>query len=273
MQRNISQNEIDELFKIPTDKFKIFEGKYPERYHKISILSEKVIDMKLNNVIPDKAKSIINTERKEHTQELINLNETEKTLLISGFYNITFPKFNKSKLCLTKEFVLNLRADAVVNTANEALLGGGGMDLLIHTYAGDSLKDETSQLPNVTNEKYYYDIKCLTGDSKITSGHNLPFKYIIHTVTPYLKKNNNTDKDNHIKCYQSILNYINGKEIRSIVIGPISTGYYGYPMLEAAILGLKTIIDFINKYESNIDIIYLWIYNQTQFKIFDYLLK
>ena len=271
----ISQDIINFLYIINTNRFKIYNGIYPKQFKNKSDLTPDVISMWQNKIIPDKAKSKNNRERKDHPIELIEKNELEINMLLNGKFNIPKKKinFDKSKLILTKEFVLNIKADAIVNTANEALMGGGGMDLLIHTYAGDSLKKETSELPNVIEGNYYYGVKCQTGDAKITSGHNLPFKYIIHVVTPYLKNNGDTDKENHIKSYQSVLNYIDGKNIRSLVIGPMSTGYYGYPMLEAAILGINTIIDFMNIHENNVDNIYLWIYNETQFNVFNYLLN
>ena len=90
-----------------------------------------------------------------------------------------------------------------------------------------------------TLENNYYDVKCYTGDTKITTGHNLPFKYIVHVVTPYLMDGNVTNKVKHMECYDAILNTIDGNNISSIIIGPISTGYYGYPMLEAAYLVCK----------------------------------
>lgn len=271
---SISQDEINLLYTIRTNNFEIYNDKYPINFENKSKLSDEVINMLNDKVIPDKAKSTNNRDRKDHPLELIERNEKETDMLLNKMFYLPKKdiKFDKSKIILTKEFVLNIKADGIVNTANEALMGGGGMDLLIHTYAGDSLKEETSSLPNVIEGNYYYGFKCMTGDAKITSGHNLPFKYIIHVVTPYLKNNGETDRENHIKSYESVLNYIDGKNIRSLVIGPISTGYYGYPMVEAAILGMNTIIDFMNMYENNVDNIYLWIYNETQYKIFRYLL-
>ncbi len=147
------------------------------------------------------------------------------------------------------------------------------MGRLIHTYAGESLKEETSALPNVIEGDYYYGIKCLTGDAKITSGHNLSSKYIIHVVTPYLDINGNTNKHQHINSYKSILKYVDGKHIRTLTIGPISTGYYGYPMLEATILGLLTIRKFLLQYgDEYVDCINLWMYNETQYKMYEYLI-
>jgi O-acetyl-ADP-ribose deacetylase (regulator of RNase III) len=271
---SISQTRINSLFNIPTE-FKIFSGKYPEKYSHISELNQETKEMIRNKIIPDKAKSKINRLRKDHPLELIELNEKEKDMLINNSFQLPKKKisFDKSKIILTKQFVLDIKADAIVNTANEALMGGGGMDLLIHKYAGESLKKETESLPNVMEGNYYYGVKCLTGDAKITSGHNLPFKYIVHVVTPYLLNDGTTDKINHIKSYQSVLNYIDGKNIRSMVIGPISTGYYGYPMVEATLLGINTIIDFMNIYTDNVDNIYLWVYNDIQYEIFEYILK
>lgn len=75
---------------------------------------------------------------------------------------------------MTNEFIFDLPVDAVVNFCNEAMIGGGGIDMLIHTYAGESLKDEVKNCIPSIDESYYIPLKCLTGDAKITSGHNLP---------------------------------------------------------------------------------------------------
>lgn len=209
--------------------------------------------------------------RKEHTPELIDLNEKETFLLINGFYKINYEKcgFNVE---LTNAFLPSINADAYVNTANEALQGGGGLDELIHKYAGESLKKETNELPNATEDDYYLKIKCLTGDSKITSGHNLKAKYVIHTVTPYLDEKGNTNKDMHISCHKTTLQYVDGDNIKSIVFGPLSTGYYGYPMLEATILAFKVISEFLKeKNNKKIKIIFC-VQNDIHYKIYKYLI-
>tara|TARA_B110000977_G_scaffold191616_1_gene264016 strand:+ start:3123 stop:4367 length:1245 start_codon:yes stop_codon:yes gene_type:complete len=245
---------------------------YPTFDGNISKLSENTIYNIKKKILPDKAKNINNRLRNDHDNNLIDRNEKEKILLESGYYNI--PNIGKGHLKkyieLTDKFVTDINADAVVNTANEALLGGGGMDMLIHQFAGESLNEEIKKLK--TLEKNYYDVKCYTGDIKITTGHNLPFKYIVHVVTPYLLNGCKTDKVKHIECYDSILNTINGKHISSLVIGPISTGYYGYPMLEAAILGLLRIRKWLLNNNNKNPKIKLWIYNKTQYNIFKYLI-
>jgi len=267
----MTQNVLDQVLEFNFGDFFDVNTNYPEKYNNIKELASNVQLDLYNYVIPDKAKTKINRFRKEHTTELIDLNEKECFLLCNGYYKINFRKANHN-VELTNDFLPNIDADAYVNTANEALQGGGGTDLLIHTYAGESLKEETSKLPNVIEGEYYYGVKCLTGDAKITSGHNLKAKYIIHTVTPYLDKNGNTNKKMHISCYKSILKYIDQDNIKSIVIGPLSTGYYGYPMLEATILGFKVISEFLKeKKDSNIKIIF-WIHNETQYKMYEYLI-
>ncbi len=271
----INSYELEKLFNYDIGTFIKYAGYYPQKFNPISKLSDDVIDMKNKKYIVDKAKNSNNRLRKDHPIELIEQNEKECKLLLNGFYKI--PKLERvdilNKVKLTNSFVLDLDDDAIVNTANEALMGGGGMDLLIHTYAGESLKLETSQLPNVIEGNYYYGVKCLTSDAKITYGHNLNSKYIIHVVTPYLDSNGKTDKQAHVNSYKSILKYIDGKNIRKITIGPISTGYYGYPMLEATILGLLTIRKYLEQNYSLVDKINLWIYNQTQYKIYEYLIS
>lgn len=266
-----TQHNLDELLEFNIGEFFDNNTNYPQKYNNIKELSPNVQQDLYNCVIPDKAKTKNNRLRKEHTKELIDLNEKECFLLCNDYYKINYTKANYN-VELTNDFLPNINADAYVNTANEALQGGGGTDLLIHTYAGESLKEETSKLPNVIEGQYYYGVKCLTGDSKITSGHNLKAKYIIHTVTPYLDTNGKTNKQMHINCYKSILKYIDQDNIKSIVIGPLSTGYYGYPMLEATILGFKVISEFLKeKNDSDIKIIF-WIHNETQYKMYKYLM-
>ena len=192
-----------------------------------------------------------------------------------NYYNFdNIKKYSKTilnKIKVTSEYVLDIKADSIVNMANEALMGGGGMDMLIHTYAGDSLKMETSELKTI--EKIgTYEVKCLTGDAKITSGHNLPYKYILHTVTPYLDTVGKPNKEKHIKCYNSCLKYIDGINIRSMIFPPLSTGYYGYPMLEATILALMTILNFVEIHHDKIDNIYIWLHNDVLYSMYNYIL-
>lgn len=273
---SMTQLEFKKLLNYDIGEFEKYSETYPSEFPDISPLSDNIKQDCENNIMPDKAKSVNNRSRKDHTVDLINKNEKECFLLLNGYYDKCIPILsetnNNNNVTLTSEFITNIHADAYVNTANEALQGGGGMDLLIHKYAGDSLKVETSQLPNVLKGDYYYGVKCMTGDAKITSGHNLKATYIVHVVTPYLNNDGIPNKKMHVQSYKSILKYIDNDHIKSIVIGPISTGYYGYPMLEATVLGLLTIKKYLS-INSDFPVIKLWIYNETQFKIHEKLLS
>jgi len=269
-----SISEILDLLSYDIGDFHRYTGTYPMRFHSVSSLTDDVIRMRGERSLVDRAKNPKNRLRKDQPIELIDRNEKECLMLLSGYYGI--PKMSRvdimNKVVLTRDFILDLEDDAIVNTANEALMGGGGMDMLIHTYAGESLKMETSSLPNVIEGDYYYGVKCLTGDAKITSGHNLRSRYIIHVVTPYLNEDGTPNKQAHVNSYKSIFKFIDGHHIRKLSMGPLSTGYYGYPMVEATILGLMTLRKFLMEHYDKVDRINIWIPNETQHRIYEYLI-
>ncbi|CAF1548397.1 unnamed protein product [Rotaria sordida] len=95
--------------------------------------------------------------------------------------------------------MLDVKADAIVNTANEGLLGGGGLDFLVHSIAGEELKRFCSELP--ANDQ---GVRCHTGDCVITPGFKSNYKYIIHTVGPYLDKYNKPQPILLANCYKNI---------------------------------------------------------------------
>lgn len=148
------------------------------------------------------------------------------------------PNNNLSKLVsLWKGDMTTLKIDAIVNAANSTLLGGGGIDGAIHRAAGKKLLAECRTLNG-----------CDTGEAKITAGYDLPAKHVIHTVGPmgeYPKA--------LARCYQSVMNIMKEKELKSVAFCCISTGIYGYDNLKAAHVALKTVREWLDSNEDEIE--------------------
>ncbi|KAJ3028689.1 UNVERIFIED_CONTAM: hypothetical protein HDU68_001109 [Siphonaria sp. JEL0065] len=134
-----------------------------------------------------------------------------------------------AKVHLWRGDITTLNIDAIVNAANNSLLGGGGVDGAIHRAAGPDLKKECRRLNG-----------CETGDAKITRAYNLPSKRIIHTVGPI------GEKPHALKnCYSKSLLLLKPNNLRSIAFPCISTGVYGYPNKPAAHVALNTVREFL----------------------------
>ena len=128
--------------------------------------------------------------------------------------------------------ITTVKADAIVNAANESLLGGGGVDGAIHRAAGPELLEECMTLNG-----------CDTGDSKITKAYKLPAKYIIHAVGPrYDDYEASEAKQLLINAYKSIMNHVTEhSDIHTISIPATSCGVFRFPLTEAVSIAVNTI--------------------------------
>ncbi|HXD84113.1 MAG TPA: O-acetyl-ADP-ribose deacetylase [Rudaea sp.] len=129
-----------------------------------------------------------------------------------------------------------LRVDAIVNAANETLLGGGGVDGAIHRAAGPRLVDACRALSQVRP-----NVRCPTGQARITPGFDLPAKFVIHTVGPVWHGGTRDEAALLASCYRQSLHLAQENGVSSIAFPAISCGMYGYPLDAAAAIAVREV--------------------------------
>lgn len=161
-----------------------------------------------------------------------------KDLRLSTDEDIPTPNqgFN-DKICTIQEDITVLQVDAIVNAANNSLLGGGGVDGAIHRAAGRELLRECSNLGG-----------CDTGSAKITDAYNLPCKKVIHAVGPIFSSRHRSEPLLR-GCYSKSLSLAVENNLKTIAFPAISTGVYGYPSSAAAYAAVNEVYSFLSKPE------------------------
>jgi O-acetyl-ADP-ribose deacetylase (regulator of RNase III) len=142
----------------------------------------------------------------------------------------------KNRIKIIEGDITKLKVDAIVNAANNSLLGGGGVDGAIHRAAGPELLEECRKLGG-----------CPTGEAKITKGYKLPAKWVIYTVGPIWYGGNKGEDEMLAKCYQNCLALAEQYDIKTIAFPSISTGAYGFPMERATRITLREVKNFLEK--------------------------
>jgi len=153
----------------------------------------------------------------------------------------------KEKIFLIKGDITRLAVDAIVNAANSSLMGGGGVDGAIHRAGGPAILDDCRRIIAKQGS-------CKPGEAVITTAGNLPAKFVIHTVGPVWNNGKNNEADKLSGCYKNSLALAGQHAITSIAFPNISTGIYGYPKKEAAVIAIQTVTDFVFNSPNLIDV-------------------
>jgi len=136
--------------------------------------------------------------------------------------------------------ITTLDVDAIVNAANERMLGGGGVDGAIHRAAGPELLAACRQMPEVRP-----GVRCPTGEARITPGFRLRARHVIHTVGPVWRGGRHGEPDLLACCYRNSLALGRERSVNSIAFPAISCGIYGYPIDEAATIAVREVQTFL----------------------------
>jgi O-acetyl-ADP-ribose deacetylase (regulator of RNase III) len=168
------------------------------------------------------------------------------------------------RIILQQGDITKIHAGAIVNAANSSLLGGGGVDGAIHRVGGPAILEECRRIRDRQGG-------CKVGEAVITTGGNLPARYVIHTVGPVWQDGNSREPELLASAYRNSLRLAATHLIRTIAFPNISTGIYHFPKNMAAAIALDTIIEFLERSKEIEKVIFVC-FDEENYELYDALL-
>lgn len=165
-------------------------------------------------------------------------------------------KYKGVKLNIVQGDITKIKVDAVVNAANNTLLGGGGVDGAIHRAGGPTILEQCKKIGG-----------CPTGEARITTAGNMPSKYVIHTVGPVYKDGRKGEEKLLYNAYYNSLKLAKEYNLKTVAFPAISTGVYNYPKLEAGNIATKAVMDFIGN-EGSIEEVYFVLFSKGNYQLY-----
>ena len=168
---------------------------------------------------------------------------------------------NQARLAIIQGDITRQATDAIVNAANQGLMGGGGVDGAIHRTGGPAILEDCKKI--IARQG-----RLPTGKAVITTGGNLPSKHVIHTVGPIWHSENRGEAALLESAYRESLKLAAGQKLTSISFPSISTGVYGYPIAEAARVAINTVVSFLTGYVTSVKYVVFVLFDPTTYQAY-----
>jgi O-acetyl-ADP-ribose deacetylase len=168
------------------------------------------------------------------------------------------------RIKLIRGDITKLKVDAIVNAANTSLLGGGGVDGAIHRAGGPAILADCRRIRDRQGG-------CEVGEAVITSGGNLPARYVIHTVGPVWQDGQHDEDDLLASAYRNSLRLAVAHQLKTIAFPNISTGIYHFPKNMAAVIAVDTVTDFL-EFDKELEHVIFVCFDEENYELYDALL-
>jgi len=167
----------------------------------------------------------------------------------------------ETRLILIQGDITQQATDVIVNAANSSLMGGGGVDGAIHRAGGPAILEECKRIVSQRG-------RLETGKAVLTTGGNLPAKYVIHTVGPVWHGGGRGEPELLASAYRESLKLATEHKLKSISFPSISTGAYGYPLTDAAKVALKTVLSFLRDTPISLSEVYFVLFDANSYRTY-----